>query len=131
MSVLVGAAFTFPLLGLLFGLTLTGGFEGDERPAIEGIARRPTFGPPWATRAAVSRFFAGIGLLTFADAAWAHAIGVACLLGFIIAAFLAIPPQLLRTKRRTFLPTRMAASSRVESVHQRGTESISVSLADE
>jgi cytochrome bd ubiquinol oxidase subunit II len=94
-SVLVGAAFTFPSLGLLFGLTLTGGFEGDERPAIGGIAQRPTVGPRWAARAAVSCFIAGLALLTFADAAWAHAIGVVCLLGFIIGAFLAIFPPAL------------------------------------
>jgi len=91
-AVAVGAAFTFPSLGLLFGLTLTGRFEGDEQPAFGGIARRATFGPRWATRAAVSCFIAGIGLLTFAEAAWAHAIGVVCLLGFILAAFLAIAP---------------------------------------
>src|SRR5436305_3266816 len=94
-SVLVGAAFTLPSLGLLFGLTLTGRFEVDERPAFGGIARRATFGPCWATRAAVSCFIAGIGLLTFADAAWAHAIGVVCLLGFIVAAVLAIVPPAL------------------------------------
>jgi cytochrome bd ubiquinol oxidase subunit II len=68
-SVLVGGAFTCPSLALLFGLTLTGAFESDERPAAGGIARRPTLGPRWATRAAVSCFIAGIGLLTFTDAA--------------------------------------------------------------
>jgi hypothetical protein len=43
----------------------------------------------------VSCFIAGIGLLTLAEAAWAHAIGVVCLFGFIIAAFLAIVPPAL------------------------------------
>jgi hypothetical protein len=33
---------------------------------------------------------AGVGLLNFADASWAHAIGVACLLAFVVAAFLAV-----------------------------------------
>ena len=47
------------------------------------------------TRTAVACFVAGIGLLTFADAAWAHAIGVLCLLGFLVAAFLAIVPGAL------------------------------------
>ena len=94
-SVLVGAAVTFPSLGLLFGLTLTGGFEGDERPAIGGIAQRPPVGPRWAARAAASCFLGGIGLLTFADAAWAHAIGVVCLFGFILGASLAIVPPAL------------------------------------
>jgi cytochrome bd ubiquinol oxidase subunit II len=113
-SVLVGAAFTFPSLGLLFGLTLTGRFEGDERPAVGGIARRATFGPRWAPRAAVSCFIAGIGLLTFADAAWAHAIGVVCLFGFLIVAFVAIVPTALADQvqnapadaRGRFFPTR-------------------------
>ena len=94
-AVAVGGAITFPSLGLLFGLTLAGRFQADERPEFGGIARRATFGRRWATRAAVSCFIGGIGLLTFAEATWAHAIGVVCLLGFIIAAFLAIVPGAL------------------------------------
>jgi cytochrome bd ubiquinol oxidase subunit II len=94
-SVSVGAAITFPSLGLLYGLTLTGRFQGAERPASGRIGRRATFGPRLGTRTAVACFVAGIGLLTFADAAWAHAIGVLCLLGFIVAAFLAIVPGAL------------------------------------
>ena len=53
------------------------------------------FGPRLGTRTALACFVAGIGLLTFADAAWAHAIGVLCLLGFIVAAFLTIVPGAL------------------------------------
>jgi cytochrome d ubiquinol oxidase subunit II len=94
-AVLVGAAFTFPSLGLLFGLSLTGGFEGDELPALPRVARRATVAPRWAARTAGSCFTAGIGLLTFAEAAWAHAIGVVCLFGFTIATFLAIVPSAL------------------------------------
>jgi cytochrome d ubiquinol oxidase subunit II len=94
-SVSVGAAITFPSLGLLYGLTLTGRFQGAERPPPGRIVRGATFGPRLATRTAVAWFVAGIGLLTFADAAWAHAIGVLCLLGFIVAAFLAIVPGAL------------------------------------
>jgi hypothetical protein len=33
---------------------------------------------------------AGFGLLNIADAAWAHAFGVACLIGFVSLAFYAI-----------------------------------------
>ena len=94
-SVLVGGAITFPSLGLLFGLTLTGRFQGDERPAFRGIARRATVWPRLATRAAVACFIVGVGLLTFADASWAHAIGVVCLLVFIVAAFVAVVPGAL------------------------------------
>jgi cytochrome d ubiquinol oxidase subunit II len=113
-AVAVGAAFTFPSLGLLFGLTLTGRFQADERPASGGLARRATFGPRWATRAAVSCFIGGIALLTFAGAAWAHAVGVVCLFGFMIAAFLAIVPPALADQAENipagasgrFLPSR-------------------------
>jgi cytochrome d ubiquinol oxidase subunit II len=94
-AVVVGGALTFPSLGLLFALALTGRFQGDERPALGRIARRASFGPRWSPRAAVACFIAGIGLLVFADAAWAHAIGVLCLFGFIVAAFLAIVPRAL------------------------------------
>jgi cytochrome bd ubiquinol oxidase subunit II len=94
-AVVVGGAFTFPSLGLLYGLTLTGRFQGAERPASGRIVQRATLGPRLGTRTAVGCFVAGIGLLTFADAAWAHAIGVLCLLCFIAAAFLAIVPGAL------------------------------------
>src|SRR3954470_16308665 len=94
-SVSVGAAITFPSLGLLFGLTLTGRFQGAERPALGLVARRATAEPRLGNRPAAACFIAGIGLLTFADAAWAHAIGVLCLFGFVVAAFLAIVPRVL------------------------------------
>jgi cytochrome d ubiquinol oxidase subunit II len=35
---------------------------------------------------------AGIGLLTAADAGWAHALGVACFAGFVVAGFHAVAP---------------------------------------
>jgi hypothetical protein len=47
------------------------------------------------TRAAAACFVAGIGLLTVTDAAWAHAVGVVCLFGFVVAAFRAIVPPAL------------------------------------
>jgi hypothetical protein len=34
----------------------------------------------------------GFGLLTVADAGWAHAVGVAALFAFVVAAFLALVP---------------------------------------
>ena len=36
--------------------------------------------------------FAGIGLLTVADAAWSHAVGIVCLFGFLVAGFFAALP---------------------------------------
>ena len=50
--------------------------------------------------AAVALLIAGLGLLTLADAAWEHAIGVFCLLGFIVVAFLAIVPRSLLDQAR-------------------------------
>lgn len=40
-SVSVGAAITFPSLGLLYGLTLTGRFQGAERPGLAEPATNP------------------------------------------------------------------------------------------
>src|SRR3954462_7478195 len=94
-SVLVGGAIVFPSLGLLFRLELTGRFRADaSASSVLGGKRRP-FDPPRLTRVAVICLIAGLGLLTIADAAWAHAIGVVSLLGFMVAAFLAIVPRAL------------------------------------
>jgi hypothetical protein len=48
-----------------------------------------------AWRIAAVLLAAGFVLTTIADAAWAHAVGVACLLGFVAVAFpaTATPPQ--------------------------------------
>jgi cytochrome bd ubiquinol oxidase subunit II len=94
-SVAVGGAITFPSLGLLFALALTGRFQGAARPAFGLDARRATVEPRLGTGVPAACFVAGLGLLTFADAAWAHAIGVLCLFGFIVTAFGAIVPRAL------------------------------------
>jgi hypothetical protein len=41
----------------------------------------------------VACLLAGFGLLVVADADWAHAIGVTCLLAFIVLAFGAVGPD--------------------------------------
>jgi cytochrome bd ubiquinol oxidase subunit II len=46
-------------------------------------------------RTAVACLIVGFGLLTVADAGWAHAVGVAALFGFMITAFLALVPGVL------------------------------------
>jgi cytochrome d ubiquinol oxidase subunit II len=90
-AVLVGATILFPALLLLFRLTLTGRFQAPESAPSElaaggvGLIR-----PRLLTRTAIACGAAGIGLLNVADASWAHAIGVACLLAFVLAAFLVI-----------------------------------------
>ncbi len=99
-SVLVGGAIVFPSLGILFGLALTGRFGAEERTPFEPTRRRRTFKSGPFTRAAVALLIAGLGLLTLADAAWEHAIGVLCLLGFIVVAFLAIVPRSLLDQPR-------------------------------
>jgi cytochrome d ubiquinol oxidase subunit II len=95
--VLVGAAILFPSLALLFRLTLTGRFrEADQTPppdlAATGIR---SIKPHLLARSAIALLIAGIGLLNLADAPWAHAIGVICLLSFIVTGFLVIVLRLL------------------------------------
>jgi TctA family transporter len=43
----------------------------------------------------VAGLIVGFGLLTVADAGWAHAVGVAALFAFMIAAFLGLVPGVL------------------------------------
>jgi cytochrome d ubiquinol oxidase subunit II len=95
-SVLVGGAILFPSLGLLFRLTLTGRFRGDEiTPSELAAGGFRTFKPRLLVRSAVASLIAGIGLLNVADASWAHAIGVVCLFGFIVAGFVVIVSKVL------------------------------------
>jgi cytochrome d ubiquinol oxidase subunit II len=46
--------------------------------------------PRLLVRTAVACLIAGFGLLTVAEAGWAHAIGLVCLFGFVVTAFCAI-----------------------------------------
>jgi cytochrome d ubiquinol oxidase subunit II len=95
-TVLAGGAILFPSLGLLFRLALTGRFQGAEAREsefdAEGLGRVQ---PRLFARAAVACLIAGVGLLNLADASWAHAVGVVCLLGFAVTAFLAVVLQAL------------------------------------
>ena len=51
-------------------------------------------------RLAVAFLVAGIGFLTIANAAWAHAIGVACFFGFILSGYrAALPADVVETSR--------------------------------
>ncbi len=93
-AVLGGGAIVFPSLALLFRLTLAGRFDegpprADVRPAAPGRPG-PTRGLP--VRAAVAFLIVGFGLLTLADASWAHAVGVTALFAFMVAGFLALAP---------------------------------------
>jgi cytochrome d ubiquinol oxidase subunit II len=92
-AVLGGGAIVFPSLALLFRLTLAGRFD-QGRPAQ---AAPPAHGrlearPALLIRLAVACLIVGFGLLTVANAAWAHALGVTALFAFIAAGFLALVP---------------------------------------
>jgi len=98
-AVLAGALLLFPSLALLFRLTLGGELRHGEpgSAAPRGGFQRPTRASPRLdARLAVAFLVAGIGFLTIANAAWAHAIGVACFFGFILAGYqAALPPDLV------------------------------------
>lgn len=98
-AVVGGGAILFPSLGLLFGLLLRGSLgpgadaASDARitvGAVVGASR-----PGLAGRAAMACLIAGIGLLTFADANWAHGVGATALLTFIALGAVAVAPAKL------------------------------------
>ena len=81
----------FPALALLFRLTLAGRFRVSEVRGFEsGTATRRAVNIRLLARACIACLIAGFGLLNLADATWAHAIGVGCLIGFVGLAFCAI-----------------------------------------
>jgi cytochrome d ubiquinol oxidase subunit II len=96
--VLAGGAILFPSLALLFRLVLSGrvGHGAGEAAAVPEVSGRALVsaatGPGIAARAAVACLVAGFGLLTIADAGWAHAIGVVSLLAFVGLGFAAVAP---------------------------------------
>jgi cytochrome d ubiquinol oxidase subunit II len=109
-SVIAGATILFPSLALLFRLVLQGRLDHGEPDADSSGAseRRSELGRLLAAstegllaRVAGACLLAGFGFLTVAEAGWAHAIGVAALLGFLICGFLAVvPAQLADFARR-------------------------------
>ena len=101
-AVLAGALILFPSLAFLFRLVLGGSFDPDAElsvspapPPARARAVVSASAPGLAARAAGGCLIAGFGFLTFADAGWAHAIGVVCLLAFIVIGFLAVGPARL------------------------------------
>jgi cytochrome bd ubiquinol oxidase subunit II len=106
-AVVGGGILLFPALALLLRLTLGGalGHHGDEetapaRPAADTAAltpgrAAPPLPTPSAARVATALLVAGFGFLTVAEAGWAHAVGVVCLLGAVVVGFLAVVPAWL------------------------------------
>jgi cytochrome d ubiquinol oxidase subunit II len=111
-AILAGAIILFPSLTLLLRLTLGGalgsGGDVDGAPAddarddLEGERRAPVPLPPAvAGRAAAGCLVGGIGLLTFAEAGWTHALGVVLLMAFIVVGFLGLAPGLMEADADT------------------------------
>jgi cytochrome d ubiquinol oxidase subunit II len=102
-AVLVGGALLFPSLALLFSLVLRGRFDaarpGGRVPGgreVLAASRQGLLG-----RAALACLIAGTGFTTFADAAWAHAIGLTLLLAFVVLGFPAALPSEILTRAPT------------------------------
>ncbi len=94
-AVLAGGAILFPSLALLFRLVLGGHLDHSPSapgPAAGGGAIASALRPGLLARGAAAGLIAGFGLLTVADAAWAHAIGVFCLVAFVVLGFGAMAP---------------------------------------
>jgi cytochrome d ubiquinol oxidase subunit II len=102
-AVLAGGAILFPSLAILFRLTVTGRFHpaATATPSEHPPERMRTFKPRLLVRIALACLIAGFGLLTLADAGWAHAIGVVCLFLFIVTGFGAIVSQALADEPAT------------------------------
>ena len=93
-AVLAGGAILFPSLALLFRLVLGGrlGYGGEPAPAPTPRAVAAAARPGLLARVAAACLVAGFGLLTVAEAGWAHGFGVVALLAFIVLGFLAAVP---------------------------------------
>ena len=98
-AVLAGAVLLLPSLALLFRLVLRGQFDPDPSAAPATRADGPPRPRSGRTRplaiAAGGCLLAGFGLLTVADAGWAHAVGVVCLLAAIALGVPAAAPAAL------------------------------------
>jgi cytochrome d ubiquinol oxidase subunit II len=91
-AVIAGGAILFPSLALLFRLVLGGRLDlvGSTPPRAQlRRAVLSTAAPGLVARSAGACLVGGIGFLTVAEAAWAHAIGVSSLFAFCVLGFYA------------------------------------------
>jgi cytochrome d ubiquinol oxidase subunit II len=90
----VGALILGPSLGFLFRLVLTGRFDRPPTPAPtpepRDVVRPLGASARGLARPAAVLAVAGFCLLTIAEAGWAHAVGVAALVGATALGFLAV-----------------------------------------
>ena len=89
-SVLGGAVILFPALALLFRLTLTRLRAEEAQPAAQAIQAVRAVTTRLLARSAIACLIVGFAALNVADAGWAHAIGVVCLLAFVALGFRAL-----------------------------------------
>jgi cytochrome d ubiquinol oxidase subunit II len=103
-AVIAGAAILFPSLALLFRLLLRGRLDhhaSSPTPApAPARALLSASAPGLLRRSAAACLLVGVGLLTIAEAGWAHALGVFALIGFLVAGFLAVMPDQLAELER-------------------------------
>jgi len=101
-AVIAGGIILFPALTVLFRLTLAGNLSPGEAAAdAPGEGRPAPAGGTLVARLAVACLVAGLGFLTAADAAWAHAIGVTALFAFaILGAAALIAPEVRDARER-------------------------------
>jgi cytochrome bd ubiquinol oxidase subunit II len=91
-AVIAGGAILFPSLALLFRLVLGGQLDLVGSAAPRAQLRRAvlsTAAPGLVARSAGACLVGGIGFLTVAEGAWAHAIGVSSLFAFCVLGFYA------------------------------------------
>lgn len=97
-AVLAGGAILFPSLATLFRLSLRGRLapvaHDAERESQAQGAPGGTMVPRRAPllRIAVALLIAGFGFTNVASAEWAHVLGAACLIGFVVSGFRAAVP---------------------------------------
>jgi cytochrome d ubiquinol oxidase subunit II len=98
-AIVGGAIILFPSLVLLFRLTLGGrlGHGAEHVARVPGPRRELVLAaaPGLLGRVAAACLVAGFGLLTVAEAGWAHALGVVALFGFLVVGFAGAAPALL------------------------------------
>jgi cytochrome d ubiquinol oxidase subunit II len=111
-AVLAGGAILFPSLVLLFRLTL--GWRLDHGEAIAPASPRRELAiaarEGLLARAALACLVAGFGLLTVAEGAAPHALGVVALLAFVVLGFLATAPSLVESEAVSVTPVQESGS---------------------